>query len=825
VALENNRRKSAQSDEIKKTRTPKIHVEQRDGNNVQEQTTQSPQQSQTEAPQFQSHQPPPEAPQKVGGGIQHLTRSGSEQILDAGERVFLDVATEDVGVQTIKRQERIARGTLETVQQLSATEDAGLRRGVFAAPSVAARMAQEAMPDKDSREDSGIQATRTATNEIAATTMILATASPPVKFRLRRQYAEKEAKAAAEKANDIAAQAKQQVEKIEGLAKNAHENLMCERGVEPPLSFNSELGNGTGVPGGLATRGGQKILEAAHSRISEIEDDIGNSGVKLTHGIEQRAENATRSNFRRLRRIGHKLKQRTEKEAVKKLKHGKTVKTSATVKASAIKTNATVQTAAAKKKAVAAARKAARRKAMLTKLKVAKAKLLAGKSAFLVGKSAFLAGKTAVSVKAGVATGGISLAVQAAIYAAIIIAIIYLIIIIIFIVMIIGLIGMLGGGMSAAIDIASYAADPHKITAASVHMTELQADFVENIHAAMQEGDEVVLVINGEAFTFPVSIFGGHGGVFLNGSILTPPTAPDVIPPDVPEIPSLISLLPEISHCPWEVMAYLTILYRDFNDVDIFEILAELFGEVFKFSYTTHIETRTHTVPVEHYVTTVDGWIVQVSPATMQISVAIEVRTVNVVTNGTISDAIQTRLGDWTETILAENENFEPLPHDHFKLLMATGGLRQIVFSPFAEDWRGSVSSIFGYRFHPIYGHRHFHPGIDIAMPEGTPILSGFRGEFTIVETGDMGGYGYTVIIEANCPDSGATVRLLYAHMETILVDVGEIVSDGQIILGTVGQTGTATGPHLHLEISVRAEGETEFAYLNPAFFVLPEII
>lgn len=939
MAIKNNQRKHTQPEKTNTPRPQNPHAEQHSNNNFQEQTPTQPQPPQPQAatPQSQPYQQPPQAPQEIGRNVQQIIRSGTEKILDAGERVLLDDT--DSGVQTIKRQERMARGAIETVQQLSAAEDAGLRRGVFAAPALAARMAQEAMPDRDRGEDSGIQATRTAVNEVAAATMIVATASPSIRFRLRRQYAEKEAKiaalekefasiekdlgnaqraaataewraekigqraerletaaekvkveklkadiekfkgeklkektptmrreslnkkmqqrrqqrkqrrkyepgqnrqghklspqnqsknhkslaqrraaiekkvakakAASKRANDTAAKAKHQVEKIETVAQNARDNLLRERAKKPM----PELGSGAGILGGLAARGGQKILDKAHSTISEIEDDIGNSGVKLAHGVEQRAENAIRSSYRRLRRIGRKLKQRAEREVIKKLKHGKTAKAGAT-KAST----------AAKKKATVAAKKAARKKLMLAKAKAVKVKAVAGKSAFMAGKTTFLAGKTAVSAKAGAATGGISLAVQAAIYAAIVIALLLFIVIVILVIMLLGLIGTLGGGFSTAIYAGSYAADPHEMTAASVHMTELQVEFVENIHEAMQEGDEVILIINGETFTFPVSIGGGHGGVFLDGSTVSSPIAPNITPPDVPEIPSLRALLPNISHCPWEVMAYLTILYRDFEGVDIFEILEELFGEVYLFSYTTHTETRTHTVPVAHYVTTTDG-IIQVNPTTMQISVSIEVRTVTVTTNGTISEAISARLDDWTETVLEYDENFEPLPHDHFEFLMATGGLRQMIFSPFEEDWRGNLSSPFGYRFHPVYGHRHFHTGIDIGMPEGTPILSGILGEFTVVTASYLGGYGYTVIIEATCPDSGMTIRLLYAHMETILVDVGVIESTEQIVLGTVGQTGTATGAHLHMEVFVRMEGETDFRLLNPAFFVLPEII
>ena len=110
------------------------------------------------------------------------------------------------------------------------------------------------------------------------------------------------------------------------------------------------------------------------------------------------------------------------------------------------------------------------------------------------------------------------------------------------------------------------------------------------------------------------------------------------------------------------------------------------------------------------------------------------------------------------------------------------------------------------------------HTGIDIGKPEGTPILSGVAG--TVVFAGDKGGYGNTVIIEYFCEDSGMGVRILYAHMADISVSVGDVLEIGGTI-GTVGQTGVATGPHLHLEVQINENGGA-WRYINPKFFVEP---
>jgi murein DD-endopeptidase MepM/ murein hydrolase activator NlpD len=111
----------------------------------------------------------------------------------------------------------------------------------------------------------------------------------------------------------------------------------------------------------------------------------------------------------------------------------------------------------------------------------------------------------------------------------------------------------------------------------------------------------------------------------------------------------------------------------------------------------------------------------------------------------------------------------------------------------------GSVTSGYGYRIHPVYGTRKLHSGIDIGASSGTPIAA--AGEGTVIFAGVQGGYGNTVIV-----DHGLGVTSLYAHMSRIGVSNGTPVGRGDI-LGYVGQTGTATGPHLHFEI--RLSGST----------------
>ena len=113
----------------------------------------------------------------------------------------------------------------------------------------------------------------------------------------------------------------------------------------------------------------------------------------------------------------------------------------------------------------------------------------------------------------------------------------------------------------------------------------------------------------------------------------------------------------------------------------------------------------------------------------------------------------------------------------------------------------GTITSPQGYRTDPITGETSYHSGTDIAVPEGTPILAAADGTVTIANALDSwgGSYGYYVKL-----DHGSGLTTLYAHCSSICVTAGQQVTAGQVI-AYVGQTGRATGPHLHFEVQGEA--------------------
>ncbi len=111
---------------------------------------------------------------------------------------------------------------------------------------------------------------------------------------------------------------------------------------------------------------------------------------------------------------------------------------------------------------------------------------------------------------------------------------------------------------------------------------------------------------------------------------------------------------------------------------------------------------------------------------------------------------------------------------------------------------KGVITSYFGPRKDPFTGKNEFHEGIDIAAPQGTPVLASRGG--TVEKEGKDALCGNFVLLHH---ESGYETK--YCHLKKIFVSLHQRVRSG-MILGEVGSTGRSTGPHLHFEIRERGK-------------------
>jgi murein DD-endopeptidase MepM/ murein hydrolase activator NlpD len=122
----------------------------------------------------------------------------------------------------------------------------------------------------------------------------------------------------------------------------------------------------------------------------------------------------------------------------------------------------------------------------------------------------------------------------------------------------------------------------------------------------------------------------------------------------------------------------------------------------------------------------------------------------------------------------------------------------------------GRVTSSFGDREDPFNGEGAFHSGIDISAPYGSPVRATADGEVTGAALG--AGYGREVML-----DHGHGFATVYGHLSAIAVLAGQHVIRGQVI-GYVGQSGRATGPHLHYEVRVNNVPVNPHKYLRGTY-------
>jgi murein DD-endopeptidase MepM/ murein hydrolase activator NlpD len=139
-----------------------------------------------------------------------------------------------------------------------------------------------------------------------------------------------------------------------------------------------------------------------------------------------------------------------------------------------------------------------------------------------------------------------------------------------------------------------------------------------------------------------------------------------------------------------------------------------------------------------------------------------------------------------------------------------SGDWTQFVDAPSMWPIEGPVTSSFGERQDPFNGEGAFHSGIDISAPDGTPVRATADGDVSDAAMG--AGYGREVVI-----NHGHDVMTVYGHLSAFAVLPGQHVTRGQVI-GYVGQSGRATGPHLHYEVRVHNVPVNPHKYLRTTY-------
>jgi murein DD-endopeptidase MepM/ murein hydrolase activator NlpD len=117
------------------------------------------------------------------------------------------------------------------------------------------------------------------------------------------------------------------------------------------------------------------------------------------------------------------------------------------------------------------------------------------------------------------------------------------------------------------------------------------------------------------------------------------------------------------------------------------------------------------------------------------------------------------------------------------------------------------LSSAYGEREHPILGGIRMHEGVDLAVPSGTPIRAPADGLVEMAQR--FGSYGNFIKIL-----HGGEMETRYGHLSAFNVTAGQYVHKGDVI-GYVGATGRATGPHLHYEVRIDGHAVNPMPYLS----------
>jgi lysostaphin len=135
---------------------------------------------------------------------------------------------------------------------------------------------------------------------------------------------------------------------------------------------------------------------------------------------------------------------------------------------------------------------------------------------------------------------------------------------------------------------------------------------------------------------------------------------------------------------------------------------------------------------------------------------------------------------------------------------------------PFLKPNQGSITTIYGVRryYNGVFAKDYYHRGIDYAGAEGSPVIAPAAGRVALVGRASQG-----FRLHGNCVgiDHGQGVTSIFMHLSRINVKQGDFVQAGQVI-GAVGSTGAATGPHLHWGLYVHGQAVDPEPWRNHKF-------
>lgn len=159
---------------------------------------------------------------------------------------------------------------------------------------------------------------------------------------------------------------------------------------------------------------------------------------------------------------------------------------------------------------------------------------------------------------------------------------------------------------------------------------------------------------------------------------------------------------------------------------------------------------------------------------------------------------IQNQIGD----LSSYNDNLKKELDQMFKNINNNSSSKGISYENAGQGFitpvSGTITCDFGPRIHPVTHKKGYHTGLDIGVPQGTPVKASKGGVVVRAEYNSV--YGNMVII-----DHGNGVQTLYGHSSALLVSKGQKVSQGQVI-ANAGSTGMSTGPHVHFEVRVNGQ-------------------